>query len=288
MKIAIYSRKSRFTGHGESVENQISMCKNYISGQFGTLPEEDILVFEDEGFSGKNTNRPQFQRMMHLARQHSFDKLVCYRLDRFSRDIRDFTAILSELEHLHIDFICIREQFDTTSPMGRAMMYIASVFAQLERETIAQRIRDNMLELAKTGRWLGGRRRWDIPVNRCIAALRPSISYSPFRKKLIQYVSFSGFMYNPVPSRNWNKNCCCAALIRGREMPFPVTVCVFCSAIRYMLRQTLKHMLFCSNLAVRCLGWKRTMMVRMDSWATIKQVKQVLFFCITTTIANGF
>ncbi len=156
MKIAIYSRKSRFTGHGESVENQISMCKNYIFGQFGALPEEDILIFEDEGFSGKNTKRPQFQKMMHLARQHSFDKLVCYRLDRFSRDIRDFTAILSELEHLHIDFICIREQFDTSSPMGRAMMYIASVFAQLERETIAQRIRDNMLELAKTGRWLGG------------------------------------------------------------------------------------------------------------------------------------
>ncbi len=156
MKIAIYSRKSRFTGHGESVENQISMCKNYIYQQFGALPEEDILVFEDEGFSGKNTNRPQFQKLMHFARQHSFDKLVCYRLDRFSRDIRDFTTTLSELEQLHIDFICIREQFDTASPMGRAMMYIASVFAQLERETIAQRIRDNMLELAKTGRWLGG------------------------------------------------------------------------------------------------------------------------------------
>ena len=156
MKIAIYSRKSKFTGHGESVENQISMCKEYIGQHFGPLPEENILVFEDEGFSGKNTNRPQFQKMMRLARQKSFDKLICYRLDRFSRDIRDFTATLCELEHLHIDFICIREQFDTSSPLGRAMMYIASVFAQLERETTAQRIRDNMLELAKTGRWLGG------------------------------------------------------------------------------------------------------------------------------------
>ncbi len=156
MKIAVYSRKSKFTGHGESVENQVSMCKDYIRQQFGVLPEENILIFEDEGFSGKNTNRPQFQKMMRLARQKSFEKLVCYRLDRFSRDIRDFTATLSELERLQIDFICIREQFDTASPMGRAMMYIASVFAQLERETIAQRIRDNMLELAKTGRWLGG------------------------------------------------------------------------------------------------------------------------------------
>ena len=50
----------------------------------------------------------------------------------------------------------VSENFDTTTPMGRAMMYISSVFAQLERETISERIRDNMIELSKTGRWLGG------------------------------------------------------------------------------------------------------------------------------------
>ena len=50
----------------------------------------------------------------------------------------------------------VKEQFDTRTPMGRAMMYIASVFAQLEREITAERIRDNMIELAKSGRWLGG------------------------------------------------------------------------------------------------------------------------------------
>ena len=81
---------------------------------------------------------------------------MVYRLDRVSRDIGDFSKLISELERLKIDFISIREQFDTSSPMGRAMMYIASVFSQLERETIAERIRDNMHELAKTGRWLGG------------------------------------------------------------------------------------------------------------------------------------
>ena len=63
---------------------------------------------------------------------------------------------IEDLGDRHIDFISIREQFDTSSPMGRAMMYIASVFSQLERETIEERIRDNMHELSKTGRWLGG------------------------------------------------------------------------------------------------------------------------------------
>ena len=64
--------------------------------------------------------------------------------------------MIEELARLDISFISIKEQFDTSTPMGRAMMYIASVFSQLERETIAERIRDNMHELAKTGRWLGG------------------------------------------------------------------------------------------------------------------------------------
>ena len=81
---------------------------------------------------------------------------MVYRLDRISRNISDFSGLIEELNRLGIDFVSIRESFDTSSPMGRAMMYIASVFSQLERETIAERIRDNMHELAKTGRWLGG------------------------------------------------------------------------------------------------------------------------------------
>ena len=68
----------------------------------------------------------------------------------------DFSALIEELNDKSIAFICIKEEFDTSKPMGKAMMYIASVFAQLERETIAERVRDNMLLLARTGRWLGG------------------------------------------------------------------------------------------------------------------------------------
>lgn len=154
--IAIYSRKSRFTGKGESVGNQVDMCRAYIGNTFGSDHAEKALVFEDEGFSGGNLNRPDFKRMMKGAREHKFHAIVVYRLDRISRNISDFAALITELNELGVDFISIRESFDTTSPMGRAMMYIASVFSQLERETIAERIRDNMHELAKTGRWLGG------------------------------------------------------------------------------------------------------------------------------------
>ena len=154
--IAIYSRKSKFTGKGESIGNQIELCKEYIRAHYGDDALEHLVVYEDEGFSGGNLNRPYFKKMMAAAKERKFKAIIVYRLDRISRNISDFSSLIEELARLDIAFVSIKEQFDTGSPMGRAMMYIASVFSQLERETIAERIRDNMHELAKTGRWLGG------------------------------------------------------------------------------------------------------------------------------------
>lgn len=153
-KAAIYSRKSIFTGKGESIENQIEMCKDYYLRHYGS--DVDFIIYEDEGFSGGNTKRPKFQEMLSDIKLKKFDTLICYRLDRISRNVADFSSTLELLQDNNIDFISIKEQFDTSTPMGRAMVYISSVFAQLERETIAERVRDNMLQLAKTGRWLGG------------------------------------------------------------------------------------------------------------------------------------
>lgn len=152
MKAAIYSRKSRITEKGESVENQVSLCEGYAK----TMGINDFIVYEDEGFSGGNVDRPQFQKMLRDAKSKKFDYLICYRLDRISRNVLDFSQTIEELKKYDVEFISIKEQFDTSTPMGRAMMNIAAVFAQLERETIAERIKDNMAELAKTGRWLGG------------------------------------------------------------------------------------------------------------------------------------
>ena len=154
--IAIYSRKSKFTGKGESIGNQVELCKAYVRNMLGEASVECCEIFEDEGFSGGNLKRPAFQRMMAEVRKRKFRSIVVYRLDRISRNISDFTGLIDELTRLDVSFVSIREQFDTSTPMGRAMMFIISVFSQLERETIAERIRDNMHELAKTGRWLGG------------------------------------------------------------------------------------------------------------------------------------
>lgn len=153
MIAAIYSRKSKQSEKGESIENQIQMCQKYAQEN---LNINDFLIYEDEGFSGGNTNRPQFQKLLKDAKTKKFNVLICYRLDRISRNVADFSNTIEDLQKYNIDFVSIREQFDTSTPMGRAMMNIAAVFAQLERETIAERVKDNMIELSKTGRWLGG------------------------------------------------------------------------------------------------------------------------------------
>lgn len=167
LRIAIYSRKSVYTGKGDSIENQVQMSKQYIFSRLENVTEEDIAVYEDEGYSAKSADRPEFQRMLKDLREDQLDCIVCYRLDRISRNVGDFAQLIEEINKRGVTFLCIKEEFDTSKPMGKAMMYIASVFAQLERETIAERVRDNMYMLARTGRWLGG---------------SPPTGYQPVRK----------------------------------------------------------------------------------------------------------
>ena len=156
-KIFIYSRKSKFTGKGESTQNQIEACKKKISF---TFPEvdflNDIIIFEDEGFSGYTTNRPDYQNMIKRIKNNEAKAIAFYKLDRISRNVSDFSTLVMELDHYNVSFLSATENIENITPTGRAMMFMTSVFAQLERDTTAERIRDNMMELAATGRWLGG------------------------------------------------------------------------------------------------------------------------------------
>ena len=155
-KFAIYCRKSKFTGKGDSIETQIEKCKGYIALNFDITDDSEFMIYIDEGFSGKNTKRPDYQKMMKACHNHEIKAIVCYKLDRISRNTIDFSLLLEELKELKIDFISATQPFNTTDPTGEAMIKITSVFADLERKLLAERVRDNMLSLAKTGRWLGG------------------------------------------------------------------------------------------------------------------------------------
>ncbi len=153
MKIAIYSRKSKETDTGESIKNQINMCKDYFTRQFDDCIFE---TFEDEGFSGGNINRPSFQRMMQLAKHKQFDVITCYKIDRISRNTLDFLTVFEELKSYGVKLVSVTEGFDPSTPAGKMMMSMISSMAEMERMNIAQRVKDNMLELGKIGRWSGG------------------------------------------------------------------------------------------------------------------------------------
>lgn len=152
MRFATYGRKSVYSDKSDSVSNQERMCREYVEMKFHDQIET-FEVYQDEGFTGANTDRPDLKRLMEDIKAGFIDALVVYQLDRISRDVRDFSNIYAVLEEEHVMFISIKEAIDTATPIGKAMMYVTMVFAQMERETIANRVADNMNGLAKKGLW---------------------------------------------------------------------------------------------------------------------------------------
>ena len=145
---AIYARQSVDKKDSLSIEGQIELCRKYAG--------EEALVFQDRGFSGKNTKRPAFMELMQAIQDGKIRKIFVYRLDRFSRSIADFSRLWETLERHGVQFNSVTEQFDTGAPIGRAMLNIVLVFAQLERETIAGRVKDNYMLRFRLGAWPGG------------------------------------------------------------------------------------------------------------------------------------
>lgn len=155
MRFATYGRKSVYSDKSDSVDNQERMCREYADLKFsGQI--ESFEVYQDEGFTGANTDRPGLERLLRDVKDGLVDALIVYQLDRISRDVRDFSNIYALLEEKRVMFISIKENIDTATPIGKAMMYVTMVFAQMERETIAARVTDNMIGLAKKGYWTGG------------------------------------------------------------------------------------------------------------------------------------
>lgn len=145
---AIYARQSVDKRDSLSIQGQIDLCKKEAG--------EEVQIYTDKGYSGKNTNRPDFQRLMADVEKGIIQKVVVYRLDRFSRSLADFSRLWETLQRHGVEFVSVNEKFDTSTPMGRAMLNIIMVFAQLERETTAERVRDNYYQRAKLGSWPGG------------------------------------------------------------------------------------------------------------------------------------
>ena len=146
---AAYARQSVEKLDSLSIQAQLDLCRKAAAN-------DHIKTYQDRGFSGKNIDRPSFQRLLRDIRADKVSKLYVYRLDRFSRSIADFGQLWQVLKEHDVEFESITENFDTSTPMGRAMLHIIMVFAQLERETTAERVKVNYAARAATGAWPGG------------------------------------------------------------------------------------------------------------------------------------
>ncbi|MCL2409545.1 MAG: recombinase family protein, partial [Oscillospiraceae bacterium] len=112
--------------------------------------------YKDKGYSGKNTDRPRFKDLIRDIEQGLIQKVVVYKLDRISRSIIDFSNMMELFQRYNVEFVSSTEKFDTSTPMGRAMLNICIVFAQLERETIQKRVTDAYYSRCQKGFHMGG------------------------------------------------------------------------------------------------------------------------------------
>ena len=139
---------------GYSVGEQTERLKKYCEAM-----EWDIVkTYVDPGYSGGNTDRPGLQELIKDVENEDIDKVVVYKLDRLSRSQLD-TLYLIEKVFLanNTDFVSMSENFDTSTPFGRAMIGILAVFAQLEREQIKERMNMGKEARAKEGKWHGSK-----------------------------------------------------------------------------------------------------------------------------------
>ena len=115
------------------------------------------MIFEDAGYSAKNTDRPDYQQMMARMRTGEFSHLLVWKIDRISRNLLDFSVMYAELKELGVVFVSKNEQFDTSSAMGEAMLKIILIFAELERKTTSERVSAVFVSRANDGIWNGGK-----------------------------------------------------------------------------------------------------------------------------------
>lgn len=148
--IRIYARQSLDKKDSLSISSQIDFCKREI------IDNEDYKVYTDKGYSGGNMNRPAFEKLLDDVQNNKVTKVIVYKLDRISRSLLDFAKIIGIFQKYNVEFISSTEKFDTSTPMGRAMLGIIMVFAELERDTIKKRIKDNYYARGKKGFFMGG------------------------------------------------------------------------------------------------------------------------------------
>ena len=182
LKVAIYIRVStHYQIDKDSLQVQRRELIAYAQMVLGI---QDFVIFEDPGYSAKNTDRPDYQKMMDRLRTGEFSHLLVWKIDRISRNLLDFANMYQELKNLGVTFVSKNEQFDTSSAIGEAMLKIILIFAELERNITSERVTAVMLSRAENGQWNGGR----IPYGYDFDKKEKVFSLNPIENKIYNLI----------------------------------------------------------------------------------------------------
>jgi len=159
IRCAVYTRKStdeNLDSDFNSLDAQRESAENYIKSQahegWSIIPTR----YDDGAYSGATMDRPAVQKLLRDVDAGQVDVVIVYKLDRLSRNLLEFNQTLKFFEQHDVSFVSVTEQFNTNTPMGRFGMNMISSFSQMEREVIAERIRDKVAASKRRGKWMGG------------------------------------------------------------------------------------------------------------------------------------
>ena len=159
LRCAVYTRKSSEEGlemEFNSLDAQREACEAFIASQKseGWILHQDR--YDDGGVSGGTLERPALKQLLADIAQSKIDVVVCYKIDRLSRSLLDFTKLVEVFDRHEVTFVSTTQSFNTTTSMGRLTLNMLLSFAQFEREVIGERIRDKFAASRKRGIWMGG------------------------------------------------------------------------------------------------------------------------------------
>ena len=165
VRAALYARVST-VNHGQDVGLQLDELRQ-VAAQRGWHAVEYV----DQGISGAKDSRPALDRLMADAQAGKLDLVAVFRFDRFARDTRHLLVALEEFRQLSVDFVSLREQVDTSTPLGKAMFTIIAAVAELERDILRERVIAGVRRAQAAGKHCG-RPRVDMDLRPALALLK--------------------------------------------------------------------------------------------------------------------
>ncbi len=159
IRCAIYTRVS--TEHGldqefNSLDAQYEAASAYIKSQAHAGWTLIRSRYDDGGYSGGSTDRPDLQKLLDDIRSRKIDVIVVYKVDRLTRSLADFAKLVELFDAHGVSFVSVTQHFNTTTSMGRLTLNVLLSFAQFEREVTSERIRDKIAASKRKGLWVGG------------------------------------------------------------------------------------------------------------------------------------